>query len=287
MNPQLSFADKVLVLRRGMGLNQAGFAKVLGISRVYLSQIELGREPSKLLKEHFERIETSWNAERNHGARSKLKQAREAKGLSQKELAKAVGYSIAIYQDIEDGRSGMGEKMAKKIAKILEIDVSELMDGSDEIPSRNGAHGTFGAVPEIGLPPGMTAKYVPLLSMAQCGPSVSFDDGAYTGDGYLALDVKDPKAFALKLAGDSMQPYYGPGDVAIIYPSHPPRNGGLVVARLDDDHGGDVMLKLYQSMGAKVTLSSSNAAYQPMTWERGAFAWIYPVAQVMKNLMAV
>ena len=219
------------------------------------------------------------------GARAKLKTAREAKGMSQAELARAIGYTdLGIYQNIEEGRSQMGEKMAARAAKILGLELSELLDGSDHLIDRSPSGGTFGAVPDVRLPPGMTAKFVPLLSLAECGPQMSWTDDAYAGEGALVFDCKDPKAFAVKLHGDSMTPKYDAGDTAIIYPSFSPRNGDVVLARLDDDHGGDVMIKLYQSNGETVILSSYNEVYQPTSFPRTAFAILYPVAQITKKL---
>lgn len=220
------------------------------------------------------------------GPRGILKRAREEKGFTAEQLARMIGYSkVGMYLDIEEGRSQMGEKMIRKAAKILGLDESELMSGSEHAIDRNPSGGTFGAVPDIRLPPGMTAKFVPLLSLAECGPAMTWTDDAYAGEGALVFDSKDPKAFAVKLSGDSMTPKYDAGDTAIIYPSHSPRNGDVVLARLNDEHGGDVMIKLYQSSADKVTLSSYNHhVYQPMTYPRSSFALIYPVAQITKNL---
>lgn len=219
------------------------------------------------------------------GARAKLKDARLAKGMTPSQLARAIGYSqTSTYLDIEEGRSQMGEKMAHKAAKILGIDVSDLMDGSDHPIERGSAQGTFGALPDIQLPPGMKAKYVPLIAMAQCGTSMAWDDGGYTGEGFLAFNPQDPKAFAVTLSGDSMIPRIEPGDVALIYPSKPPKNGCVVIARLNEDNGGDVMVKLYQANGERVTLSSYNPAYPPMQYSRADFAWIYPVAKITKDM---
>ncbi len=219
-----------------------------------------------------------------YGARSKLRQAREAAGYSIKDFAQEMGYSLGVYQGIEDGTSGMGEKMIQKAAKLLKLNVSELMAGTEHPPSRSVPYGTFGAVPDIQLPPGQRAKFVPLLSMAECGANVCWEDGAYDGQGYLAIDCKDPKAFAVTLSGNSMESVYSPGDVALVYPSSPPRNGMLVIARLDAEHGSDVMFKIYQAASGKVTLSSYNPAYPPMEFAPEHFAWIYPVAKVTKSL---
>ncbi len=297
MSRELTFAERLLLLRRDMKLSQTAFADLLHIGRSWMSQLEKGEAPSPMLAGLFEKIESEWR-ERNQaasmqeepqayvtGARAKLKFAREAKGLTLAQMAKKMGYSdVGTYQNIEDGRSQMGEKMIRKAAEILGIDVSELMDGSDHPIDRGPANGTFGAIPDIRLPPGMTAKYVPLLSLAECGPSMTWTDEAYAGEGVIAFNCKDPKAFAVKLNGDSMQPKYDPGDTAIIYPSFQPHNGDVVLARLNEEHGGDVMVKLYQFSSGNVTLSSYNPTYQPMSWPRSAFALIYPVDQVMKQL---
>lgn len=297
MSLKLTFAQRVLILRRDMKLSQSAFAEKLRIGRSWMSQLEKGEEPSPMLRSLFERIEQDWQRQHQSpavreepgvyltGARARLRDAREAKGMTPEQLAKAIGYSDAgMYRNIEEGRSQMGEKMAIKAAKILGIDVSELMAGSDHLIDRSPSGGTFGAVPDIRLPPGMTAKFVPLLSLAECGRNMTWTDEAYAGEGALVFDCKDPKAFAVKLSGDSMQPKYDAGETAIIYPSFPPRNGDVVLARLDDDHGGDVMVKLYQKSADVVTLSSYNPVYQPMSYPRESFALIYPVAQITKNL---
>ena len=130
----------------------------------------------------------------------------------------------------------------------------------------------------------MKVKYVPLLSMAQCGTMGAYDDSAYTHDGFIAFNSEDAKAFAVKLAGDSMTPVFSPGDVAVIYPSKPPKNGGVVIAKLNEDNGSDVMVKLYQASGSNVILSSYNPAFPAITHPKTAFAWIYPVKSVTKVL---
>jgi transcriptional regulator with XRE-family HTH domain len=275
-----------------MGLSQDKFAQQLGVSRNYVSMIELGRAPSQALLNLIERLEkehSTPNAVREEateytGARRLLKELREKKKLTQSQLATVVGYSLGVYQDIEEGRSSMSRKMAERVARELGCDVEDLLNGSDHPPG-NGSHfGTFGETPDLAVPPGMKVKYVPLLSMAQCGSMGAYDDSAYSHDGFIAFNSEDPKAFAVKLAGESMTPVFSPGDVAVIYPSKPPKNGGVVIAKLNDDNGSDVMMKLYQASGPNVTLSSYNPAFPPMSFPKKAFAWIYPVASVTKVL---
>ncbi len=271
----------------------------MGISTKYVGMIERDEKPGDP-DSSLGRLLAIYEAEglpgsnkptmEQGGARAKLRRAREAKGLKISELAKMVGYSVAVYQDIEDGRSQMGEKMAVKVASALGIPLEELTDGSDHPPERGVERGTFGTIPEIRMGPGMEksrVKFVPLLSMAQCGTMHAYDDSAYAHDGFIAFNCNDPKAFALTLAGDSMQPRYDAGDVAVVYPSFSPRNGDLVIARLIDDEGGDVMFKVYQASKDLVTLASYNPIYEPLKWPRSAFQWIYPVQSVTKVLRPI
>lgn len=326
MHTEEDFSHKVVALRSRLGLNQADFAHRLGISRNYVSQLEQGREPGPSLRQLVELLDEQTQAGPSRGTaplmaaprkvsprdedidivggavaegsgiykigastqpRNLLREAREAKGLSQAALAKRVGYSLDVYQGIEEGGSRMGEKMARRVARELGIEVELLTGGADEPPSRDVPFGTFGAMPDIDLGPGMEggrAKYVPLLSWAECGTMSAFDDQAYTHDGFVAFNPPDGKAFAVRLSGDSMLPAFSEGDVAVVYPSQSPKNGGVVLARLNEDHGGDVMCKLYQARGSRVTLSSYNPAWPAMDFDRADFLWVYPVGTVTKVL---
>lgn len=287
-----TFSTRLARFRELKGLNQDAMGKLLGVTGKYVGMLERGDKVveddstiSRLLALYESEAQKS--AVPSTGARSRLKEARLRKGLGVGELAKAVGYSIATYQEIEDGRSQMGEKMARRVASLLDIDVEDLTNGSDHPPERDALRGTFGAEPGIVMGPGLEgsrAKYVPLLSMAQCGTMAAYDDTAYAHDGFLAIDSKDSKAFAVTLAGDSMSPRFEAGDVAVVYPSHPAKNGDLVIAKLTDEEGADVMFKVYQGNKDMITLSSYNQTYQPMQWPRSAFLWIYPVASVTKLL---
>lgn len=286
-----NIASRIFRYRDRNRLTQAEMGDLLGVTGKYVGMLERGAkavEEESTLVRLLKRMEAdeggvAGDVAAAHG-RGLLKAARKKKGLTPSQLAAAVGYSLSVYQAIEDGSSQMSRKMAERVAKELDIDADDLLGGGDHPPS-NGTHfGTVGETPELRLPPGQKARFVPLLSFAQCGTMHAYDDGAYDHDGFLAMNPADRKAFAVELAGDSMSPVFGPGDVAVVYPSNPPRSGGVVIARLNEENGGDVMLKLYQISGDNVTLSSYNPAYPPMSYPRQTFAWIYPVASVTKVL---
>jgi phage repressor protein C with HTH and peptisase S24 domain len=298
-NTSALFAERLAQAIRDSGRSKADIAESVGVKPPALSRWLRGSQPEQryLVKLGEElNVSVNWllsgvndrlNASIPHTPLARLREARVKAGYTPAEFAKKIGYRDAgTYLAIEEGNSQMGEKMAKRAADLLNIPVSDLLGGSDEPPSRSVPIGTFGAIPEINLPPGMRAKFVPLISMAQCGSMRSFTDEIYSKEGFIAFDVSDPKAFAVRLKGDSMVPRIEPGDVAIVSPSQQPRNGGVVLAKLASHPGedGDVMLKLYNASGDMVTLSSYNPAHPPITYPRSAFQWIYPVSQVTRSL---
>jgi transcriptional regulator with XRE-family HTH domain len=287
-------------VRDKLDLSQAEFANLLGVSRNYVSMIEGGREPSDSLKFLVERIaegsEMSAAGKRGRGGdadvtpRSRLKQARLAAGLTMSELAERTGYQIGYLQALEDGLARISESFVEKVCAALpDLSKEELLSGSDHPPvvgEDSPMFGTVGKKPEIVLPPGVSARYVPMISWAQAGTMKSFSDEAYQYEAYLAFNVTDPKAFSVQIRGDSMAPKYEDGDVVILAPSKLPRNSNLVIARLSEERGGDVMFKIFSQSndGHRVMLTSYNPAYPPLEYERKDFLWIYPAANVVKNL---
>jgi SOS-response transcriptional repressor LexA len=176
--------------------------------------------------------------------------------------------------------------MIEAICQVLPtLNKEELMAGSDQPPimEDSGAHGTFGATPNIDMP-GRKLRYVPLLSWAQAGTVTNgFLDAAYEHEGVISIDRDDRRAFGVKIRGDSMSPRIMEGDDAIVCPTWTLRPGDTVIARTVE---GDVMCKVYtpRNGGRIALLSSFNPAYPPFELDMESVAWIYPVGQVVQNL---
>jgi phage repressor protein C with HTH and peptisase S24 domain len=219
------------------------------------------------------------------GARGRLADALQALGITAADLAKRIGYQTGVVQAVVEGGARISEQMAKKIAGELGIDAEDLLSGSDDAPimAEDAAEGTVGATPKLRVPPGSKARYVPLLSWAQAGAlNAGHLDEAYDYKGVISIDVKDTRAFAVEIRGNSMEPRIAEGDRAIVTPGREPRAGDTVIARTVT---GDVMCKLFQSKddGRVVVLSSWNPAFPPVELRREEIAWIYPVRQIVQN----
>jgi SOS-response transcriptional repressor LexA len=133
------------------------------------------------------------------------------------------------------------------------------------------------AVPAFGL------RNLPVLSWAQAGQATDFGEIPPEWDEVVPSDIPDEKGFAVRLRGDSMEPRFADGDIAILQPSVPATNGEIVVANLKNQ--GVVCKIMHVQLEKKlVKLSSYNPAYPPMEYRLDDFHWIFPVAAVLKQL---
>ena len=124
-----------------------------------------------------------------------------------------------------------------------------------------------GAVPPRG---------VPLLGFAQAGAGGYFDDGGFpAGAGWDEIAfpaVSDEHAYALEISGQSMEPVYRAGDVIIVSPAEPIRNGDRVVVKT---RSGEVMAKQLKRKTAKsIELKSLNAEHGERTLAMSDVLWI-------------
>lgn len=105
---------------------------------------------------------------------------------------------------------------------------------------------------------------LPLIGMAQAGAEGYFDDAGYpAGSGWDEVvfpDAHDEHAYALEVAGDSMEPVFRDGDVIIVSPLARPRRGDRVVVKT---RAGEVMAKLLRRQTAhRIELGSFNPAHE-------------------------
>lgn len=68
----------------------------------------------------------------------RVKEARQAAGLSQAEVAKEIGVTQPAYCYIENGEKQPSLPVAKQLAKILRVSLDYLV-GLDELAARKGA----------------------------------------------------------------------------------------------------------------------------------------------------
>ena len=125
-------------------------------------------------------------------------------------------------------------------------------------------------------------REVPLLSWAQAGLARGFEEIPESWRERFPAAVSDSSAFAIQLRGDSMEPKYQEGDLAVVLPKAAARNGDLVIANLKEEGFAFKILNHLGGDPRRVRLTSYNPAYEPMDFDRDDFHWIYPVHSVTK-----
>ncbi len=117
---------------------------------------------------------------------------------------------------------------------------------------------------------------IPQIGFAQAGSGGFFDDAGFpAGAGWDEIvfpEVEDQHAYALEIAGDSMQPVYRDGDVVVVSPGASIRKGDRVVVKT---RGGEVMAKeLARRTARHIELRSLNPAHEDRQIPLDQVEWI-------------
>jgi repressor LexA len=188
---------------------------------------------------------------------------RVSQGLTQAQAASLLEIDRGYLSQVEHGRSP-GTALRTRF---------HLLERSASI-KRGDGHIIGGA---YGL------RNIPILSWAQAGLAIDFEEMPTDWKDVVPSDVTDEHAFGVRLRGDSMEPKFSDGDIAILLPSTPATNGEVVVANIKNE--GPVCKLMHVQLDKKVVkLSSYNPAYPPMEYHRDDFHWIFPVSAVIKQL---
>jgi phage repressor protein C with HTH and peptisase S24 domain len=141
-----------------------------------------------------------------------IKEARERRGWSQKDLGDRVGISQPAIKKIEDGETAR-TKFMPKIAQVLELDLAALDSSLNsqvvELPA--------------GVPPLASGRPdFKIYASAEGGPGEiirSSEPVDFVPRPTHLLHVRD--AYGLMITGTSMEPEYNGGEMAIVEPSMP------------------------------------------------------------------
>lgn len=119
-------------------------------------------------------------------------------------------------------------------------------------------------------------RTVPLVGLAQAGRGRVFNEDGVPEEVCERIDPPDgtagPGRFAIEVTGDSMLPLYRAGDLLIVDPAVPVRNGDRVVVRT---RGGEVMAKEMRRRTAKqVELASLNPEHEDRVVPAAEIDWI-------------
>jgi phage repressor protein C with HTH and peptisase S24 domain len=199
--------------------------------------------------------------------------------------------SVNFAERVRRWRARLGLTQAEA-AKLLRINRSYLSQVEGNRPPGRALRYRFQILEKSSamtppIPQNVAGAYglrsVPVLSWAQAGQATGVEPLPSDWSEVVPTDVADQRAFGVRLHGDSMEPKYSDGDIAILLPGTAPTNGETVVANLK--HQGALCKIMHVQLDKNlVILSSYNPAYPPTEYHRDEFHWIFPVAAVIKQL---
>jgi len=186
---------------------------------------------------------------------------RVRENLTQAEAAQILKVSRSYFSQVEQGKRNASKKLRARFYL------------AEKATSRSGK--VEGRTPNL--------RKIPVLSWVQAGEATAFEQWPSDWEERVPSDVADERAFGVRLRGDSMEPKFSDGDIAILLPGTAPTNGEVVVANIRNQ---GALCKIMQVQLDKrlVKLSSYNPAYPPTEYHRDEFHWIYPVAAIIKQL---
>ena len=152
----------------------------------------------------------------------RIRQWRVERGKSQGDVARHLGITRNSVSCWENGKNNPSNHNLAELSSFLNVPFEVLLNGSMPKSSFSGVR---------------VRRQIPLISMVQAGRFAEAKDSYAAGeevDFVMVSSRAGDHAFALEVAGDSMEPEFRAKDIVIIDPDAEPQTNDYVVAQLDD-----------------------------------------------------
>lgn len=175
-----------------------------------------------------------------------IRKAREAKGLTQDELAKRMGYkSRSTIARIENGDNDVSQSKLKKFAEILDVSIDYLLDDGDKMVKI--AHPQGVRIPVLGA----VAAGIPITAVTDVEDWEEIPQSMANTGNY----------FALRIKGQSMEPRICNGDVVIVKQQSDVDTGDVAIMLVNGD---EATVKEVKKLDTGIMLIGWNTAvYSP------------------------
>ena len=200
---------------------------------------------------------------------ARLKALRTSLGLTQEQMAARFRISRNYYWQLENGTKPGGPKFQREVETL------------EQTLTRVSAPTASDIMRDVQI---TVPRYIPVLTLAEAGNVlVAWENFPLHFAQKVPTDLGDPQAFAVRVQGDSMEPYFFEGDHLIVSPADEIHDADLVVVRLA---GGGTVFKQYHEVdqGRGVRLTSFNAAYPARTYPRGEIECLVRVVSRLQDV---
>ena len=213
-----------------------------------------------------------------------VRKLRDRRAWTQDELASKAGINKETVVRFERGDGDFRSVTIRGIAAALETTVERIYAsvGSDAMTGPIGASGEHSVEPGTIDVSGYRKDDLPVIAEGEANPQGHLlwpDDGTIPSEVEDRItrpfDVKDPRAYGVKVRGDSMVPLYVPGAIVVVSPYDAVSDGDRAYVQL---LSGERLIKTVRKMpGGGWLLESFNPAYEPKMVEKSDVGAIHRI----------
>ena len=190
---------------------------------------------------------------------SQLFTLQRALGLKKKEdLAKQFGISRTMLYNYEQNDPPPPPEFLSRMAEMMKDIPHEHMLTRKPHPRLRKA----------------SEKMIPVVGWAHAGEAGNYESVPDSWQEWIPTECRDPKAFAVKLEGDSMEPQFRELDLLVLMPSEKPYSGCFVVCRFQND---SIVFRGLETAGDTIRLVPLNDRYPVSEHKCEEFIWMHPV----------
>lgn len=170
----------------------------------------------------------------------RLKEARKAKNMTQKEVASLIGVNQNTYSYWENGKTKIDDKTLKKLSNIFDVSIDYLLSNSPSKPKKG--------------------VKIPVLGRVQAGIPVEAIEEIIDYEEIEEELAKTGEFFGLQIKGDSMSPNILEGDIVIVRQQPDIESGEIGIVLIN---GQDATVKKVVKHDTGLSLVAFNPAYPP------------------------
>ena len=189
-----------------------------------------------------------------------LKNARNAKGLSLREVNKLTDISYSHLNMIENGKRNVTPALLKNLAKLYNLDYIDLYEKAGYIDliedEKKDVFKKIGAIPLSEIE---TTK-IPVLGKVKAGYNYLAQENIID---YIYFNIggsDKENYYALYVTGDSMEPLFDDGDIVIVHKQDDFNNGENCVVLIN---GNEATIKKVYKGTTGIKLQAVNPYYPP------------------------
>ena len=201
-------------------------------------------------------------------------------GLTEEELASAVGVSVRMIADILVGEFPQDPAIWEQFARYFRMDADFLRSGGPP-----HSEGLFDLTESAHPSPLGQMRKVPLLRWDQIDQMVTREEPPRLihAQALLETDVPGKRTFAVQVRDNSMQPFFSEGETIFVNPDLPSEPGHYVVVESEDGRPEGALLRQLKDIGGQAILHPLNRQYQDLPVTKQQRIW-GRVVRMRKNL---